>query len=224
MSRLIFVIGETGTGKSYSLKNMNPKDTLILNCIGKDMPFRQWSQKWGWEEGRKYNYYATTNWEKIVQLMMWASEKRPSIKNIVIDDFQYVMSFEYLQNLEKDVWETFRNIGGHVFQIVNTARNLRKDLNVFILTHSETIAEAGLVKKKAKTVGKMTDEKITLEGLATVVLYTEVTPDPETGRMRYQFVTQNDGSSTAKSPEDMFPHERIPNDLSLVIKNINEYF
>lgn len=219
MSRLIFIVGDSGTGKSYSLKTLDPQSSFVINCVGKDMPWRKWSDTWSRE---KKNHSVTTNWETIVKTMLWIDKKAPHIKNIVIDDFQYVMSFEYLQHLEKDVWETFRNIGGHVFQIVNTARSLRRDLNIIILTHSETQPETG--RRKVKTVGKMTDEKITLEGLATIVLFTSVEPNPETGQVQYLFETQNDGSTTAKSPEGMFKTKKVPNDLGQVVKTITEYF
>lgn len=220
MSRLIFILGETGTGKSASLEDVDPSATYLINCVGKDLPFRKWKDKWSSE---KKNYYSTTNWADIVKVMQGISEKRPDIKNIVIDDFQYVMSFEYLHQLEGDVWDVFRGIGGHVFTILNTARNLREDLNVFIFSHSETIMTDGMQKTKIKTVGKMVDEKITPEGLATIVLYTGVQPG-QGGQNEHYFVTQNDGINTAKSPKGMFESQRIPNDLSKVIEAINDYY
>lgn len=220
MSRLIFVLGDTGTGKSASLENVDPESSFIINCVGKDLPFRKWKDKWNPE---KKNYYSTTNWENILKTLTGINTKRPDIKNIIIDDFQYVMSFEYLNNLDGDVWDVFRGIGGHVFHILNTARNLRDDLNVFILSHSETIMTDGITKTKIKTVGKMVDEKITPEGLATIVLYTKVAPNGQ-GGSDYFFLTQNDGTTTAKSPKGMFEENRIPNDLSKVIEAINDYY
>lgn len=220
MSRLNFIIGETGTGKSAALENVDHNSSFLINCIGKDLPFRKWSNKWN---RKNKNYMETTDWEKIVKTLKYIDKKMPHVKNIFLDDFQYVMSFEYLNNLEGDVWDVFRGIGGHVFQILNTARSLRNDLNIFILSHSETIATDSLNKKKIKTVGKMVDEKITPEGMATMVLYTGVTPKPEGGLDHY-FVTQNDGTTTAKSPKGMFDDIRIDNDLSLVIEAIDNYY
>lgn len=227
MSRLIFVLGETGTGKSASLENVDPESSFLINCVGKDLPFRKWSEKWNSKKG---NYHQTSTWATgelrnpgIIDTMKIINAKKPHVKNIIIDDFQYVMSFEYLNQLDGDVWEVFRGIGGHVFQILNTARNLRNDLNIFILSHSETIITEGIQKTKIKTVGKMVDEKITPEGLATIVLYTKVQAVPH-GDNNHYFLTQNDGTNTAKSPKGMFENSQIPNDLNAVIEAINNYY
>lgn len=221
MSRLNFILGETGTGKSRSLLNVDGQSSYLINCVSKDLPFRKWREKFNEE---KKNYFETTHPGQIIGILEGIDKKRPEIKNIFIDDFQYVMSFEYLQNLDSDVWDTFRNIGGHAFQILNKARTLRKDLNVFILSHSETIVDNGVHKTKIKTVGKMVDEKITPEGLATMVLYTKVVPNSAAGTSDYFFITQNDGTTTAKSPEGMFEETRIENDLNAVIQAIDDYY
>jgi hypothetical protein len=221
MARIVFVIGETGTGKTRSLLNMNEKTTVLINCVGKDLPFRKGSSRWNTEHK---NYIETTNPATIIKSLDTINKKRPEITDIVIDDFQYVMSFEYLSQLNADIWEVFRNIGGNVHKIMSTIRGMRKELTVFILSHSDTYMSEGFRKSKIKTVGKMTDEKITLEGLATVVIYTGVDPNPAEGTQEYFFVTQNDGSTTAKSPEGMFESVIIPNDLKLVSDAIRDYF
>lgn len=220
MSRLTFILGETGTGKSASLRNVKGEECYLINCVSKDLPFRKWSDKFN---AKRKNYYETTKPKDIIKIMDGIDEKRPEIKNIIIDDFQYVMSFEYLTQLDGDVWDVFRGIGGHVFDILNKARSMRSDLNVFIMSHSETIMTDGLQKTKIKTVGKMVDEKITPEGLATIVLYTGVDPVAK-GDNNYYFITQNDGKTTAKSPMGMFEESRIDNDLQFVIDAINDYY
>lgn len=221
MSRLNFILGETGTGKSRSLLNVDENSSYLINCVSKDLPFRKWTDKFNPE---KKNYYETTSPMEIVQILKGISEKRPEIKNIFIDDYQYVLSFEYLSNIEEDVWDTFRSIGGHAFQVLNTARTLRKDLNVFILSHSETMIDEGVQKTRIKLTGKMVHEKITPEGLATMVLYTKVVPNAAEGGSNYFFITQNDGTTTAKSPEGMFDDIRIENDLQKVIEAIDNYY
>jgi hypothetical protein len=221
MARIIFIIGETGTGKSRSMLNMDEKSTILMNCVGKDLPFRKGRSRWNAENK---NYIETTTPATIIKSLQVIDKKRSDIKDVVIDDFQYVMSFEYLSQLNADVWEVFRNIGGNVHKIMTTIRAMRKDLNVFILSHSETYLSEGFRKSKIKTVGKMTDEKITLEGLATVVIYTGVDPNPAEGKQDYFFITQNDGSTTAKSPEGMFEEVQIPNDMKLVSDAIRDYF
>ena len=96
-------------------------------------------------------------------------------------------------------------------------------MKVFVLTHDETVQEDFQPMRKIKTVGKMLDEKVTLEGLFTTVLFTDVTKDKGNGELKYTFTTQNDGTTRAKSPRGMFEEMQIPNDLALVSQKIDEY-
>lgn len=220
MSRLSIILGETGSGKSAALVDAPHESSFLINAVGKDLPFRKWSEKWNRENK---NYMVTVEWDKIIQALTYINEHVPRIKNVFIDDFQYVMSFEYLRNTEGDVWDVFRGIGSHTFQILNTARSLRNDLNVFILSHSETIVTEGMQHTKMKTVGKMVDEKLSPEGLATIVLYAGVQINAE-GNNDHYFLTQNNGINTAKTPMGMFETARIPNSMKFVIDAIDNYY
>ncbi len=155
--------------------------------------------------------------------MKYVSEKRPEIKNIVVDDFQYMSSFEFFDRSDEKGFEKFTQIGAALARISKLPLSLREDLMVFYLTHVEEGTDIeGRKKYKAKTIGKMVDEKLTLEGLFTVVLFGKVKKDKD-GVISYVFETVNSGDNTCKSPKGMFAEPAIPNDLQLVREAILNY-
>lgn len=224
MSELIAIVGQTGTGKSTSLENLNPRDTVIIGVIEKPLPFRGWVKNYvtGIQQGG--NYVVTADSEKIVNVLKYINESRPEVKQIVIDDGQYIMSTEFMNRATESGWQKFTDIGKHMWDVLNAAKSLRADLKVFFLTHDEIVQENFAPKRKIKTIGKMLDEKVTLEGLFTIVLFTDIEKSKEADGLVYSFITQNDGSTTAKSPRGMFESFKIPNDLAMVIEKIDAYY
>jgi energy-coupling factor transporter ATP-binding protein EcfA2 len=220
MSEIIAIVGQTGTGKSTSVESLNPKETVIIGIVNKPLPFKGWKKNYN---GEYKNYLISHDSAKIVETLKWVSEKRPEIKQIIIDDFQYIMSTEFMERANEQGWQKFTDIGKHVWDVIHAAKSLREDLKVVFLTHDEFILENYEPKRKIKTIGKLLDEKVTLEGLFTVVLFTDVTKNKEEQKLDYRFITQNDGTTTCKSPRGMFEELTIPNDLSFVLKSINEY-
>jgi hypothetical protein len=221
MSEIIAVVGQTGTGKSTSVETLNPKETVIIGVTNKPLPFRGWKKNYVSGEGG--NYLITSDPAKIVKALDYVDKNRPEIKQIVIDDFQYLMSTEFMNRSDEQGWQKFTDIAKHAWNVITKSRDLRDSLKVFFLCHDEIITENFQPKRKIKTIGKMLDEKITLEGLFTVVLFTDIQKTKENERI-YTFITQNDGTTTGKSPKGMFEDLNIPNDLSLVIKKINAYY
>ena len=224
MSEIIAVVGQTGTGKSTSIESLDPKETVIINIVGKPLPFRGWKQKYLPFTQDGGNFYVSNDSAKIVKVLNHVSEKRPEVKIIVIDDFQYLMSSEFMNRSAEQGWQKFTDIGRHAWDVINTAKSLREDLKVFVLSHDEVMVDTYPPKRKIKTIGKMLDEKVTLEGLFTVVLFTDIVKDQQSGKLDYKFITQNDGSTTSKSPRGMFTELTIPNDLLLICKKIDEYY
>jgi len=225
MSRIVGIVGESGRGKSHAVQYLDPKETFIINISGKDLPFRGWMKNYSEFSKDKMdgNYYASADADKIVTVLKAVDQKKPEIKNIVIDDFQYLMSTEFMNRAQEPGWDKFNDIGKHAWDVVNTAKNLRRELTVFITFHVETIQENYKPKEKIKTIGKMVDDKVTLEGLFTVILFAEATHDSKDGTNEYYFKTQTDGVNTAKSPEGMFDDYKIPNNLQYVLDRIEEY-
>ena len=224
MSEIIAVVGQTGTGKSTSVESLDAKETVIIGIIEKPLPFRGWKQRYtsGIQQGG--NFLVSHDSAQIVKVLNYISNERQEIKQIVIDDFQYIMSTEFMNRAQETGWQKFTDIAKHVWDVINAAKGLREDLKVVFLTHDEIITENFQPKRKIKTIGKLLDDKVTLEGLFTVVFFTDISQNKEKNGLEYTFITQNDGTTTAKSPRGMFATFKIPNDLAEVISTINAYY
>lgn len=215
MANTVLVIGKSGSGKSRSIKNLDPEKTVIVNVIEKPLPFKGWKSKYSEFKGPKGgNLFVSDNYADILKAMDCIDKHRSEIKTIVIDDFQYVMANEFMRRCNEKGYEKFNQIGEHAWQLLWNSRLLRQDLTIFFLCHSDT-SDTGEVK--AKSIGKMLDDKICIEGMFTIVLNTHIDDGS------YYFETQNTGNTTAKSPEGMFESLRIENDLQYVLDSINNY-
>ena len=214
-SNAVLVIGESGSGKSTSLRNLDPSTTFIINVLNKPLPFKGFSKgfKRMSADGKEGNYYSSDDAGKILRVVKMIDKNRPDISTIIIDDFQYVMGNEFVKRATEKGFNKFSEIQLHAWEVLESLTTLRDGLNAFVLSHSEITTEG---KTKMKTIGKMLDDKITLEGMFTTVLHSVVIDG------QYKFVTNTDGVHLAKSPMGMFPL-LIPNDLNEVIKIIHQY-
>lgn len=212
MSNATLIIGQSGTGKSTSLRNLDYKCTFILNVLDKPLPFRGYKAHYNSENK---NYYATDDWAKLCEYIRAIDERRPEIKTLVIDDFQYLLANEFMRRALEKGFDKFSDIAQHAWMVIKTLTSTRSDLYCFVLSHSDS---DGLGKVKCKTIGKMLDDKITLEGMFTIVLHSLLVDD------KYMFLTQNDGTHLAKSPLDMFDDKYIDNDLQIVMDKMKLYF
>lgn len=225
MGKAVLVIADSGAGKSTSIENLDPKSTFIINVANKPLPFKGWKKKyapWSKEDPTGNMYYGNTH-SQIEACMAYVNTKRPEIKVLVVDDLQYMSAFEYFDRADEKGYEKFTQIASHLARVVRIPKDLRDDLTVIFLTHAEESVDMdGKRRVKAKTVGKMIDNALTLEGLFSIVLFGKVKKDKE-GNLRYVFETQNNGENTCKSPKDMFPTAEIANDLALVVKSMELY-
>jgi hypothetical protein len=146
-----------------------------------------------------------------------------AIKNIVLDDYQYIMADEFVRKATTKGFDKFAMMAKNAYDVLNGGRFLREDQKVIVLTHSEDVMVDGKSFKKIKTIGKMLDEKVTLEGLFTVLLFTDVQYDDKTQTASYSFVTNRTDEYQSKSPVGMFPTLKINNDLGLVVESIDDY-
>lgn len=225
MAQSVLIIAESGSGKSTSIETLNPAETFIINVANKPLPFKGWKTKYKqWsKETPNGNLYAKPEADSIVACMRYVSEKRPEIKTIVIDDFQYMSGFEYMEKALEKGYDKFTKMASNLSKVATLPKDLRDDLTVFFLTHAEESTDIeGNRKLKAKTIGKMIDNVLTLEGLFSIVLFGKVKKSKETG-VKYVFETQNNGENTCKSPRGMFSTFEVPNDLGLVKKAIEDY-
>lgn len=195
----VLIMGESGSGKSTSMRNLDPDKVGIFNVAGKPLPFR-----------KRMRVVNNATYQSIYKVLA-----NPKLKTYIIDDSQYLMAFEELDRARETGYTKFTemalNFSGLVRYVIN---QLPPDVIVYFLQHTE-VTEQG--KVKAKTVGKMIDSKLTLEGLFSIVLYCEAS---ESG---YHFITQSNGYTTAKSPMELF-EPVIDNDLAFVDAAIREYW
>ncbi len=225
MASSILIIAESGAGKSTSIANLDPKETFIINVANKPLPFKGWKSKYKiWSrEDQSGNMYTRPIAKEIEACLKYVSEKRPEIKNIVIDDFQYIFAFEYFERAEEKGYDKFTSIAKNMASIAKLPIVLREDLHVFFLTHAEESQDLeGRRRFKAKTIGKLVDNSLTLEGLYSIVLFGKVKKDKD-GNINYVFETQNNGENICKSPAGMFESFEIPNDLEFVKQAIINY-
>jgi autotransporter adhesin len=236
MATTYLIVGESGTGKSTSLGKvdslgligLDPKETAIINVMDKPLPFKGSKAQYGNLISAGGNYAAVSDGVIILKILASLKE-RQDIKNIVIDDFQYIMAEEFMAKALKKGYDKFNEIGKHAYDVITQGKNLRPDQNFICLTHSDFDDKAGTYK--LKTIGKMLDDKVNLAGLFTVILYTQVdavTKDGET-KVTYNFVTNKYSNNAgieipAKSPIGMFDELLIPNDLGLVVQKASEYY
>ena len=222
------IYGESGHGKTTSLRNLNPETTFIISTTGKPLPFRGWKKKYVPfiinKETKEIsgNYYVSSNSEQILKILKIINSKMPHIETVVIDDMQYIMSYEFVDRATEVGYGKFSELAQHMMDILRYAEQMRDDCTMVFLTHSENVGTEIDPKYVIKTIGKLLSEKVTLEGLFTYIFFTKV-EEGEDGKMQYKLVTNNDGKCLAKTPMDMFEELEIDNDLNEILKVIKEY-
>lgn len=195
----VLILGASGSGKSTSMRNFKKGEVCVLNVAGKPLPFRG-----------NLDTVNNATYESIGMTL-----KKGEFKSYVVDDSQYLLAFEMFDRAKETGYGKFTDIALRFRNMLSyVARNTPNDCIVYFLHHTEE-TESG--KVKAKTVGKMLDNQLTVEGLFSIVLLASC------DGMNYKFVTQSDGVTTAKSPMDMFEKE-IDNDLKFVDETIREYW
>jgi hypothetical protein len=198
----VMILGESGTGKSASLRNFESGEVSVINVVGKPLPFKT-----------KLKTFNSDNYTAILDVIRRVVEKEQ--KCIVIDDAQYLMANEFMRRAGENGFQKFTDIGRNYHGLISMVQKLPNNVIVYFLSHV-AVDEHG--KERCKTIGKMLDEKITIEGLFTIVLKTEVRDGS------YYFSTRNSGSDTVKSPIGMFDSDLIDNDLKLVDETIRQYY
>lgn len=210
MSYATLVLGESGTGKTCSLRNLDPKNTLLIQPVRKPLPFRSTGWKEIKQKGDGNNILVCSNPQAIINCM-----HASPFDVIVVDDWQYILASMYMAARNVKGFDKFTEIGGAGFDIAKAASELGENKRVYVLAHT-TSDEFG--NTRIKTLGKLLDDKIVVEGMFTTVLRTHV----ENGR--YLFSTQNSGSDTVKSPMGMFSEKYIENDLAAIDRVICDYY
>jgi ABC-type dipeptide/oligopeptide/nickel transport system ATPase component len=228
MAEMIAIVGESGSGKTTSIRNLNPEETFIISTTGKRPGIKGAKKKYPDFKVNKEtkemsgNFYTSSNIEAIKQMMKIVNVKMPNVKVLIIDDFQYLQAFEAMARVDEKGYGKFTDMAKHAYEALKTGMDMRDDLFIVVSTHSENTGDNLNPYYKIKTQGKMLDSVITLEGLFTYVLFTKVIKD-DSDSVQYKFLTNSDGTCTAKSPMGLFEDLLIDNDLDYVVKKIKEY-
>lgn len=215
MSSVAIILGESGSGKSRSMKNLDPAKTCVIQVVKKSLPWKEEAGS-GWKrwDGTSGNIFVEEHADKIIAIMRGTKKKI-----IVVDDYQYMMSNALLARWNERGYDKFSEVGYNGLNLFHVASALPDDVRVYIMAHTMT-GDDGITK--VKTPGKLM-ETYTVEGLVSLVLMA-VKRDGV-----HYFATVSNGVDTVKSPENMFvdengkPLELIPNDLSIVDKAIHDY-
>lgn len=197
----VLILGESGSGKSTSLRNFAEDEIGVFNVASKPMPFR-----------KKFEHITNKTSYEVIK----ASLKKASLKTYVIDDSQYLMAFESFRKAKETGYGKFTDMALNFESLIECAINdVPDDVIVYFLHHVESTDTGRL---KAKTLGKMLDNQLTIEGLFSIVLLAFVDGS------KHYFLTQSDGTNPCKTPMDMFEDLKIENDLKYVDITIREYY
>ena len=208
------IIGQSGRGKSTSIESLDPKTTMVVKVINKPFPFRSKDWKRWNKDTQEGSYEVTDNYDIIKAIIKGAKSKGKKV--VVIDDMQYLMANEFMKRSAERGFDKFTEIAEHIWSLVMTANEATDDdMRIYFLSHSE---QNDMGDTKVKTIGKLLDDKITVEGMFTIVLGAIKDGD------NFFFTTQNSGKDTCKSPRGMFAEERITNDLKVVDDAIVDYY
>ena len=224
MSNFVVVLGASGHGKSTSIKSLNPDETIVINVLGKRLPFKGSAKSYNSE---KKNLFKISSWDKTIVLLDKVN-KLERVKNIIIDDGIYLMRNEFFERASERGYDKYNELADHFRRIIQKCSSLRDDLNIFMMLHTEPIeTDGGIRSYKASSVGKLLDKLYDPLENVTITLYCEPQFD-ENGIPAFGFYTHKlrvDGIEIpAKTPEGMFEEDFIPNDLGLVVEAMNKYY
>lgn len=223
MAKTILICGRTGTGKTTSIRTLDPKETIILRVINRILPFK-YVGMYGKEQK---NLFSTPSYEYVLKVLAWANTQ-PHIKNIVITDGTYIIRQEYFKKVNEKGYDKFTAFASHMQQILKAIQSCRDDMKVFMEYHVESVmTESGAVEYKPSTVGRLLDNQYNILENVDIVLFAN--PRYEGKDIQYGFITnrcldRNGAEIPAKSPMGMFDEPFIDNDLALVAKKIDEYY
>lgn len=225
MANVIMILGKSGTGKSTSVKGLDPKETVVINVLGKRLPFKG-SQ--GLYNAQSNNLFQRDDYQQIITLLGQIDKSAPHVKNVIMDDMIYVMRKEYFKRAKETGYGKYTELAQHFQQIVSTCEGLRADLNIFLVLHSEDVqSDKTTTGYKVSTIGNLVDNQYNPVEVVPMVLYSSVQYDDK-GQAKYGFYTHRFKEGTieipAKTPDGMFKEDFIPNDLGYVVKAMSEYY
>ena len=223
MAKTILICGKTGSGKTTSIRTLNPEETFIIRVINRTLPFK-FSGLYGKEQK---NMVLAPDYKSVLKALDYANEQA-QFKNIVITDGTYIIRQEYFETADKKGYEKYTAFAMHMQQILKKIQECRDDMKVFMEYHVESnVTDLGATEYKPSTVGKLLDNQYNILENVDIVLFAN--PKYEDSKVTYGFYTNRTLDRTgaempAKSPFGMFEDMFIPNDLKYVSEKIDEFY
>ena len=218
MAKVIGVMGESGSGKTTAMRNLDPKETFYIDCDKKGLNWKGWRSQYNVDNK---NYWSSDSYSVVAGLLnkINSQDNLKHIKYVVIDTINGIMVAEEMRILAMqsgDKRSAWSDLASHGWELINTCLTLREDLTVIVLCHSETISDDnGIVRTRIKTNGRKL-EKLVLESKMTTVIWS-VRQDG-----KYKFILSADGS-TCKVPLGAFESDECENDITIVIRALEDY-
>ena len=227
MSNLVTLAGFSNSGKSTSLKYLNPSETFIISCTNKQLQipgFRKKYPKVEIKDGKLVgNWYVNSNYTQIEKILDLISIKRDDIKVVVIDDANYLLSNETFANVSVKGYEKFSVMAKNYYDLIQHCQTVRDDLTVVFVTHIENFGTDMDPEYRMWTTGKMLTSQINLDGLFSYIIYSERYIDDVDGDVHYRFNTRTDGNDTCRSVEGCFEDKYIEPNMKLVLDTITAF-
>lgn len=209
MAQKVLILGSSGTGKSTSIRNLNPDETFIIKAVEKQLPFKKSETLYNSENK---NIFTTQKINSVLS-MLDRIEKNSKVKTLIIDDFNYLLTFGYKEKAVEKGYQKFETLAFGIIDIFSKIDTMRNDLIVYVMAHTQKDQDG---KLSMKTIGKFLDDKVVIEGLFSMVILALGSEGD------YKFKVN--GIDPAKTPIEMFVTDEIENDLTLINKAIKEYF
>ena len=225
MANNVIILGKSGSGKSSSIKTLNPKETVVINVLRKKLPFKGSQSLYNTDNKNLFN---VDDYTQVISLLQNIDKSAPHVKNVILDDVIYTMRKEYFRRAKETGYGKYTELAQHFQQMIQTCEMMREDINVFFILHSEDIQSDKITTGyKVSTIGSLIDNQYNPVEVVPMVLYSAVKYDDK-GNASYGFYTHRTMEGTveipAKSPAEMFEEDFIPNDLGYVVKKMNEYY
>jgi hypothetical protein len=227
MANCVIIMGASGTGKTTSLRTLDPKTTVVINVLGKKLSFKGSAKNYGSDQERQ-NLFQLHDHNQIMQCLKYIGENKADVKNVVIDDSMYIMRKEYFTRSKENGYGKYTDLALHFQQIIQTCEQLRDDLNVFFVMHcEEVVSDGSILSYQVATIGKLLLSQYNPVECVPMVLFSDVQYDDK-GNGTYGFYTHRVMKGNviipAKTPMEMFTEDFIPNDLEAVVNVMNEYY
>lgn len=227
MSNIICLAGLSNSGKSTSLKYLDPESTFIISCTNKQLQIPGFRKKYPKAKisDKKLvgNWFINNNYANITKMLQLISKTREDIKVVVLDDANYLLSNETFKNANIKGYDKFIALAKNYYDLIESCMNLREDLTVIFISHIENCGTDIDPSYRLWTTGKMLTNAIYLDGLFSYIIYAERYVDDGTDEVHYRFRTRTNGNDTCRSVAGCFADKYIEPNMKLVIDTINKF-